>query len=82
MPGGDGTGPWWTKGRWRCRRPGYGMGFGPGYGRGFGRGMGRAAYAVQEPQAQETELLDLEAHAGNLESELNEVKRKIKELKR
>jgi len=25
MPWGDGTGPWWGQGRWRCMRPfGYG----------------------------------------------------------
>lgn len=87
MPYGDGTGPWRAQGKWRCRRPGFGrgyeVGFGPGYGRGFGRGMGRAyAYAVQEPQARESDISGLEAYAKDLEAELNEVKKRLRDIRR
>ena len=78
MPYGNGTGPWWAQGRWRCRRPGFGRGYGTGYGPGYGRGMGRAAYSEQ-PQSRESDTSDLEAYANELESELNEVKKRIKE---
>jgi len=90
MPGGDGRGPLWGQGRWNCRR-GLGIGFGRGYGRGFGQGYGRgygffgSAYSempqstnIPQPTKDE-EISELRSYANELKTELDEIKRKIKE---
>ena len=74
MPWGDGTGPWWAQGKWRCRRPGYGMGPGRGY------AMRRAYY--DQPQERDSDATELEAYAKELEAEFEQVKRRLKEMKR
>lgn len=74
MPGGDGTGPWWSSGNWTCRGR-RGMGFGMGAGRGMGR-----RFVTQAP-SKENELKMLEDYLKGLEAELDEVKKRIAELK-
>lgn len=90
MPWGDGTGPWWAGGNWRCWRR-FGFGFGPGWGRGFGRGFGwRIAYAsgfpgnqTSAPQlSREQELQELKAYSEELKAELEEIKKRIAELEK
>ncbi len=92
MPWGDGTGPWWAQGRWRCwyGGRGFGRGYGRGFGRGFGRGYGPGYRAVQQgadyqptPQvSREGELSELKAYAGELKAELDEIKKRIAELEK
>jgi len=81
MPWGDGTGPWWAGGNWRCWRS-------SGCGRGFGW---RMAYASGFPSAQsamlpqpskEQELQELKAYAEELKTELEEIKKRIAELEK
>jgi len=74
MPGGDGTGPWWSSGNWICREK-----RGIGYGREFGRGMGRRFF-TQTPN-KENELEMLENYLKNLETEIDDIKKRIMELK-
>jgi len=80
MPGGDGTGPWWSLGRWNCRR-GFGRGMGIGFGRrgGFGRGFG-AGYQVAAPLSREDDLSELKSYANELKAELEAVKKRIASL--
>ncbi len=69
---------------------GRGMGMGMGMGRGRGMGMGRGMVpGMEQPQAQaqaprrrEDELEELTNMANRLEKELEEVKKRIEELKR
>ena len=65
MPYGDGTGPGWARGRWNCRGK---MGFGRGSGAGYWR-PGR------------DNVQDLESYAEMLKTELDQVKKRIAELK-
>ena len=74
MPFGDGTGPWWAQGRWNCRR-----GFGRGMGIGFGRRFQGAAIANNV--SREEEASELKAYAEMLKAELEEVKKRIANLK-
>jgi len=73
MARGDGTGPWWAGGAWRCRHHGMGCGCGPG----FGMGRGRMVYPAQSQQESAAEL---KAYADGLASELDAVRKRIKEL--
>ena len=82
MPGGDGTGP-------RGLGPGTGRGYGPcgaggrfGRGRGFGRGFGpgRGFGVYQRPLTQEEEKSFLVEEATGLESDLKEIKQRLKNL--
>jgi hypothetical protein len=83
MPGGDGTGPWWGGGNWRCFRGARGF---PGAG--FGRGFGwRARFWPQYPenspqQAQGDELAQLKAYSEELKAELAEASKRISELEK
>jgi hypothetical protein len=88
MPWGDGTGPWWTEGNWRCWRRGFGSGAGRGFGRGFGS---RMAYASRFPSAQsatlpqpsrEQELQELKSYSEELRIELEEIKKRIAGLEK
>ncbi|MEM3556022.1 MAG: DUF5320 domain-containing protein [Candidatus Micrarchaeia archaeon] len=82
MPWGDGTGPWWAGGSWRCWRR-----FSSGWGRGFGW---RMAYASGFPGTQsaapqlsrEQELQELKAYSEELKTELEEIKKRIAELEK
>lgn len=88
MPGGDGRGPWWAQGRWKCWYGGRGLG--RGYGRGFGRGYGRgywaapqgAGYQPPSPVSRGEELSDLKAYADELKAEFEEVKKRIAALEK
>jgi len=96
MPFGDGQGPWWARGRWNCWRGyGYGRGYGMGrgYGRGFGMGFGRgygfygSANYAETPQStnvpqpsKENEISELKSYANELKAELDDIKKRIKEL--
>ncbi|MFA5050349.1 MAG: DUF5320 domain-containing protein [Candidatus Micrarchaeia archaeon] len=84
MPYGDGMGPWWGQGNWVCRR---------GMGRGFGRGRGFGFYNYQnqfsinqnyprpaQQYTKEDEIQELKSYAERLESELEEIKVRIREL--
>jgi len=92
MPWGDGTGPWWGGGNWRCWRRSFGSTFGPGRGRGFGRGFGwRMAYASGFPStpssvlpqpSREQELQDLKSYSEELRVELEEINKRIAELEK
>jgi hypothetical protein len=77
MPRGDGTGPWWAGGAWGCRRASQGMGGGrrPG----FWMGRGQAAYPAQ---MQQESAAGLKAYADGLASELEAVRKRIKELEK
>ena len=84
MPYGNGTGPWWARGNWSCRR-----GFGFGMGRGFG--FGRMQYYPQDTQIQnqqfanqqyttENELEELKNYAEQLKTDLKNITNRINEL--
>ncbi|MBN2477774.1 DUF5320 domain-containing protein [Candidatus Micrarchaeota archaeon] len=80
MPFGDGTGPWWGRGRWMCKR-------GLGYGRGAGFGWRNYApeYPGQYPQNtqySQDELTELKRYSKEIEQELQNIKSKIKELEK
>ncbi len=84
MPWGDGTGPWWGRGNWMCRR-----GFGRGYGMGFGRraywAAGYAPYGAYQPYSPPAptgseEASQLREYISGLEAELNDAKKRLSEL--
>lgn len=77
MPGGDGTGPGWAQGRWNCRK-----GF-RGQGRGFGRGPGRGfGFQGAYTPSKEEEIQELSAYADELTNELEQIKKRLSELKK
>ncbi len=69
MPRGDGTGPWWARGNWNCRR---GMGRGAGAGRGFG---------FQQMETGD-ELESLKGYSKNLKAEREQVLKRIASLEK
>ena len=80
MPWGDGTGPWWGGGNWRCWRRSFGSTFGPGRGRGFGRGFGKYwKFGSQVPAKDEKQMLEEEVEI--LEEDLKTIKERLTEIK-
>ncbi len=76
-------GPWWGRNGWNCRR---GFGQNRGVGRMYGSGFGRGSLAFGQPRFQNTgtsreeDAAGLTSYAKELESELEEVKRRIAQL--
>jgi len=75
MPGGDGTGPWWTQGRgWRCWRT-----FGSG--RGFGwRYWQRVPFTEPVSLTKEQQKKILQAELLEIEKEKQEIEKRLKEI--
>ncbi len=69
MPWGDGTGPWWARRGWNCRRFGMGRGHGPGF-RNFS-----ADYPDDDPES-------LKRYADDLKAELDSVMKRLASLRK
>ena len=91
MPGMDrtgpaGEGPLTGRGLGPCGRGlgfrrGFGRGLGTGFGRGLGRGFGRGFFQQPTEMTKEQKVKILEADKAEVEAELEDIKKEIKETK-
>ena len=75
MPNGDGTGPWWAKEGWRCRRSGQGRCL-ERASRWYPRRRFDAEQIQDKQDMQNPETLEIEAQIMSMERDLRELKRK------